>query len=383
MAFYIGADQEADTYEQVHKICFQDYHTVDIGQWDPPISPSHASPLAKWYQSTLVGKAARKDYNPLRLEDALRSLSGARPVKGVCAEDAALHCLVDIFERTPDDENSWDPDSYDPKAKSELAKAHSIAAYAYYRKYMARTTPIAKIGKRDALAPDDPLAFLLDAARHASHAAAVQLLTPAVLLAGFALRTCILDMPLVSPSHLNLYFLQFRPLWRALERCGKRWPARPPADDEDPPPAYDACAAEECEAAVVVGPRLAEHYSGCPDCIGETDEAPFYCSRECRDQDWATHQGTCQAPGRLRGPIMANQARRVQQRNTLNEMSGRVESYTHYEVVPDDSEAENTGPLCGFVEWSRSLPCPLDTPWKTVTVVKRTYRFQEGVESPR
>lgn len=63
---------EADTYEQVHRICFQDYHTVDIGQWDPPISPSHANPLAKWYQSTLVGKAARKDYNPLRLEDALR-----------------------------------------------------------------------------------------------------------------------------------------------------------------------------------------------------------------------------------------------------------------------------------------------------------------------
>lgn len=73
---------------------------------------------------------------------------------------------------------------------------------------------------------------------------------------------------------------------------------------------------------------------------------------------------------------MVSQSRRVQQRNTLNEMSGRVESYTHYEVVPDDSEAESTGPLCASIEWSRSLPCPLGTPWKTVTVVKRTYRFQ-------
>ncbi len=233
----------------------------------------------------LCGGTPAQPYTPHTLTSlSYRSLAGARPQTGVCAEDAALQCLVDVFERTPDDEDSWDPESYDPRAKSELAKAHSIAAYAYYRKYMSRTTPIETRGELNVLAPDDPLAFLVRAARHASHAAAVQLLTPAVLLAGFALRTCLLDMPMVSD--VNPYFLQLRPLWHALERCEKRWPARTLAFDSDSPPTYDVCAVAECQAAVAVGGciRLAEDYSGCPDCTGKEELAPFYCSQECRDQ---------------------------------------------------------------------------------------------------
>ncbi len=60
-------------------------------------------------------------------------------------------------------------------------------------------------------------------------------------------------------------------------------------------------------------------------------------------------------------------------------MSRLVKNYTHYEVMLEDSDS--TDPLCGSVVWRRSLACPLGTPWKTVTVVKRTYCFQDDIES--
>lgn len=63
---------QADRYEQIYKICLQDYHTVEYGQWDPPLSPvTHG--LAPMHLSSLVaGAKSRNDYGPVWLEEALR-----------------------------------------------------------------------------------------------------------------------------------------------------------------------------------------------------------------------------------------------------------------------------------------------------------------------
>ncbi|OJT12060.1 hypothetical protein TRAPUB_11398 [Trametes pubescens] len=340
--------------------------------------------------SSLVTQAkSHNDYAPVWLEEALRYLSGVggipdvgvKIMPGICAEDAALHCvsrLVDVHKQTPEDESSWDLGNYDPAAKSAIAKAHSIAAYAYYRKYMDYTAIIRKTIRHTALAADDPLRFLVRAARHAVHAAAVQLLTPAVLLAGFTLRTCMQDM--IDMADIDRYFLELRPLWRALERCEKRWPARasaPALDSEDPTPTptpttHVVCAAEECQATVDVGERLVEHYRGCPHCTGQVESAPFYCSLECRDQDWATHQGTCLRPGLLHGPIIQSKLRRRQQCEGLAYTSRRRVTYTHIEVLLEDDEDADAD-----LQWCRILPCPLGTPWKMVTMVKREYHLKK------
>lgn len=65
-------DVEADRYEQIYKICLQDYHTVEYGQWDPPLSPvTHI--LAPMHLSSIVaGAKVNNDYGPVWLEEALR-----------------------------------------------------------------------------------------------------------------------------------------------------------------------------------------------------------------------------------------------------------------------------------------------------------------------
>lgn len=125
------------------------------------------------------------------------------------------------------------------------------------------------------------LTYLIEAARHANQAACVQLLTPAVLLAGFAFRT------FVENRQLNMQdFLELRPLWRELKRRKARWPERVGAAlnfDFPSTNAPRACAATGCKAVIPVeGGSVGQEISiYCLLC--STAETPYYCSLECRD----------------------------------------------------------------------------------------------------
>lgn len=128
----------------------------------------------------------------------------------------------------------------------------------------------------------DALTDLIEAARHANQAACMQLLTPAVLLAGFAFRTFVEDRQLDMRD-----FLELRPLWRELERRKARWPERVGAAlNFDSPSTKDprACAAAGCKAVIPVrdgsvGQDIGKYCQLC-----STEETPSYCSSECREQ---------------------------------------------------------------------------------------------------
>ncbi|EIW55136.1 uncharacterized protein TRAVEDRAFT_22904 [Trametes versicolor FP-101664 SS1] len=339
--------KEGHKFHQLHKICFEDDRTVERS-------------LSQYYGSP-------------RLNDALRYLSGAWAPYCPSAEDSALeHLRVAGLLQLPS-ESSWGspPDAYDPQVKSRAARAHSLAAYAYYKKYMACPSPRAGVtpSTEEAAKSKDALTDLIEAARHANQSVCMQLLTPAVLLAGFAFRTFVEDRQLDMRD-----FLELRPLWRELERRKARWPERVGAAlNFDFPSTKDprACAAAGCKAVIPVGDGSVGQDIGKYCQLCSTEETPSYCSSECREQDWATHQMECRCPGTLHGPLFTSYACLGQQRDVLKGMAERVGYCTHVEVMRDDEDRHDL--LNGSVVWEKMMPCPLGIPLKVVKIVLKEY----------
>lgn len=166
------------------------------------------------------------------------------------------------------DDPNWDS-TYPDWPEPLKAHAHSVAAYAYYRKYIAGQEKLqeiahdAKYYPRPGMPPaDDTVQNIFIAAKHATYAATGNFLSPAVLLAGFALRA------LVENLQLDMALLkEYRPLWRALERCRNEWRVV-----ESPVFRMKsvACGATGCGAATTKGkPRFT-----CPAC--HYNETPTY-----------------------------------------------------------------------------------------------------------
>lgn len=205
-----------------------------------------------------------------------RQLSGLESAGRSC-EEAAIFIVDPITKLdTPVDDPNWES-TYPDWPEPLKAHAHSVSAYAYYRKYIAGQEKLQEIARdaqyfpRPGIPPaDDTVENIFMAAKHATYAATGNFLSPAVLLAGFALRA------LVEQLQIDMALLkEYRPLWRALERCRKEWSAVGS-------PVFRmksvTCAGTGCGAATTKGkPRFT-----CPACL--YNQTPTYCSVECRHE---------------------------------------------------------------------------------------------------
>lgn len=220
-----------------------------------------------------------------------RWLSGTE-TQGRPCEEGALHFLDPIINRKIDIKAELHTiDDYPPTTHEALScLAHSIAAYIYFRKYMASAEELSAVVDDSRIRfprgqyqtrVDDQWENITHAARHATHAAAGGFVSPAVLMVGFALKTLV-DHVSVDMS-LGLQDLkQYRPLWRAIERWTRELfgvKSRGPGKQHQPPP-QNQCSASGCTAVEVCrqsGPRPRS-------CNCSVEAAPRYCSKECQDQ---------------------------------------------------------------------------------------------------
>ncbi|KAJ8483217.1 hypothetical protein ONZ51_g4855 [Trametes cubensis] len=187
----------------------------------------------------------------------------------------------------------------------QVARAHSLAAYAYLKKYYASEEDLRRIAQhaqshpRQDTQPDvlDPLDNIIRAARHANWVASMGMTTPAALTAGFAFRDVaeLLDVNIEEYSHLQ-------PLRAALDIRDEELreiecEARILTGQLLPDPGV--CAAPRCE----VKPSEMQKITVVP-CDGRCPSymKPSYCSDWCRTTDWAKHRGICSARGAPEDP---------------------------------------------------------------------------------
>ncbi|KAI0630450.1 hypothetical protein C8Q77DRAFT_1075145 [Trametes polyzona] len=367
----------ADKYFQIRQMCFRD-HRPELALEDPAPSPYSDPNGAGRYLSTLQDQCATNGDTKIRVEEALRCVhvSGYSPVcdfdtssrylsgmnvPGVLYEEGALQLLEPILNpKVPEgeiiSENEWmvlrapPPVAYTPaKDECETLKAHALATYAYFRRFMARTK------KSNGIAKDDtPTMNLLGILRHASHAAAFDFLPPVVLLAGFTVRT-FLESPDMG-FHLE-DLRSYRPLWRALERFLKRWSTVPSQT-----PAYSSrtCAAAGCATEV---PEQSLDRQLCWPCefTNVDGKNPVYCSLECQHHDWLRHQvDHTDAPGATNAPVNpAVWDTTVRDDLEFHEEAVRELPLEQVEILTEDEDRRDA--RNGEVVWEALYPCPMGT----------------------
>lgn len=168
-------------------------------------------------------------------------------------------------------------------------QAHSLAAYAYYTKYMADRTELEQIRVDASLSqragkqsrPCDQIDNVVRPAMHANTAAKFQFISQAVLMAGFAFKG------LAESLNIDIWtFKEYAPLWRALAAhevtLPRNWKAiagvRPPAN---------RCARHGCAKGE---PRF--RLFACP---GQCPKhmKPKYCSKECHVRHFRFGDSDC------------------------------------------------------------------------------------------
>ncbi|KAI0653579.1 hypothetical protein C8Q70DRAFT_599583 [Cubamyces menziesii] len=306
---------------------------------------------------------ARNDI-PLRLEYALRCLSGwDTNTDGKMCPERALFYLRPVINPTQDIGTEIDscssatpPDTSDSDLRLQ---AHSIAAYAYVKKYYASTSEFQMIAyealclPRDGAQVDplDPLDNIICAVNRANWLARMQFITPAVLMAGFAFKALAKRLQVDYEQ-----FKQFRPLWRALEKREKElWEAnrqmKKPTGSSLP--GFFVCAASTCP---VKKPRTHQMvtpcYGSCP-----LDMRPSYCSDQCRTSDWPRHRAICCPRESTEIPPTLSLDGRTRDRvvSTMDS-KGPVEQLER--VL--DAEGHGPNPRDGKVLWMLDIPSPND-----------------------
>ncbi|KAH9857804.1 hypothetical protein C2E23DRAFT_720157 [Lenzites betulinus] len=358
-----------DKGSQIEELCLYDYRSLPTG--DQPSGSSR--PPARQYRFHLESQIANGNTTALDIELAMRYLAGTEFENRPC-EEGALFFLDPIVNPQREIPEDWDPatdsDGHNPSTEALSAQAHSIAAYAYFRKYMACPDELRAIvrDRSDDRFPrmtyqtraDDQLENILCAARHATHAAAIDFVSPAVLIAGFAFKTLVerVDLDL---ARIPLY----RPLWRALDRWQRDLSAEETGGGKAPERNEEACGAAGCT-------RTTQHGGGPRGwgCECASDLKPWYCSKECQDIDWLNHQKTCAMKCTIPPPFTIMSKYGVLSA-VLKGMMVLTEPIEHLEILTDDEDLldpRNGTMLCDF-----DLPCPFGTPDREVHYVLKRY----------
>lgn len=194
-----------------------------------------------------------------------------------CAE-GALDALAPLLGSLIDSQEREGPQRMPSAIFIEVGvQAHSLAAYAYYTKYMADRTELEQIHVDASLAqradkqlhPCDQIDNVVRAAMHANTAAKFQFISQAVLMAGFAFKG------LAESLDIDIWsFKEYAPLWRALAAHEVTLPRNWKAIAGVRPPAH-RCARQGCgknESCV----RLFACPGQCPKHM-----KPKYCTQEC------------------------------------------------------------------------------------------------------
>ncbi|KAH9893605.1 hypothetical protein C8Q73DRAFT_697626 [Cubamyces lactineus] len=217
-----------------------------------------------------------------------RCLSGWDTDGRMCHEGALYHVDPILFPKLDHitDKAYLSPATLPDMTPPELSlRAHSVAAYAYVKKYYA------SLGELEMIALDakcypredtqinilDPLDNILCAVSRANWLACMQFITPAALMAGFAFKSLAESLGVDVDE-----FKHYRPLWRALEQREKElreaaWSKRRMTGFSTPNPAV--CASSKCPAKRSKLYKTAVH-----PCAGPCplDMKPSYCSESCR-----------------------------------------------------------------------------------------------------
>ncbi|KAH9893603.1 hypothetical protein C8Q73DRAFT_791435 [Cubamyces lactineus] len=301
---------------------------------------------------------------PLRLEYALRCLSGWDTNTGgkMCPE-RALFYLRPIINPTQnsgaaidDCSSTTPPDRPHPDLRLQ---AHSIAAYAYVKKYYATANEFQMIAyealclPRDGVQVDplDPLDNIICAINRANWLARMQFITPAVLMAGFAFKALAKRLGVDYEQ-----FKHFRPLWRALEEREKelreadRQKKRPTGSSL---PGLFVCAASTCPVKKPdMHHMVTPCYGSCP-----LDIKPSYCSDQCRTSDWPRHRAICCPRESTEIPPTVSLDGRTRDRLVSKmEIKGPVEQLER--VL--DTEGNRSDPRDGKVLWMLDVPSAND-----------------------
>ncbi|KAI0326274.1 hypothetical protein GY45DRAFT_1374091 [Cubamyces sp. BRFM 1775] len=364
--------ESLDKYIAVRRSCYYEYHIKpDDDDKQQFAQPGFSDELMRQFERL----AEAGDDVQLRLERAIRCLSGWDTDGRMCHEGALHHVEPILFPKLEHirDEDYLSPDKLPDMTPPELSlRAHSIAAYAYVKKYYASTDELEMIARDAKYYPRedaqinilDPLDNIFCAVGRANWLASMQFVTPAALMAGFAFKS-LAERLAVDVGE----FKHYRPLWRALEQrekelreaeCNRRKIAG------FLPPDPTTCAAPGCPAKMTNLLKTAAVHPCAGPC--PLDMKPSYCSLWCRSQD-PKHTMICEVREEAGLPSTIVADKRTRDRLMMSmELSDPVE---RLEMIPCATGELHPDPRDGEVLWVLDVPSAHDPSKVEMYAMKR------------
>ncbi|KAI0676156.1 hypothetical protein C8Q78DRAFT_372129 [Trametes maxima] len=355
-------------YADVRNMCFYDYCRPSDRNQDT----QYVGRFAEREISRLKQQAVSGNDVPLRLEQAMRhrELAGW-DTKGKPCEEGALVFLDPII--SPDVSGidfSAPPQTWKTGPPIELTvKAHSLAAYAYFQKFVATPKELESIAGDAKRFPQRahadgpaavPLHNIMSAARHANHAASFQFISPVVLKVGFAFRNLIGTLGVDSNA-----LKHFRSLWRVLERCERNGLEKEAwyrcFTDEHGLPSHIQCSGPTCGTSSKHGHAMTPCDGGCPVSV-----KPYYCCRACQENDQRRHSMICKPFRSDPSPTLKLDAKA---RESIIAAFVPVGPVVDFELVEVEDFSD---PNDGTIVWAVDMPSPY-VPGKMVKWVQRFY----------
>ncbi|KAI0697214.1 hypothetical protein C8T65DRAFT_755578 [Cerioporus squamosus] len=225
------------------------------------------------------------------LELGLMLVGGALDCTYPSSIEGALH----LYDTLTDSVVAGDRFVSDRVPNDVLMKAHSAAAWAYWREWSIpdREEFERVFRHRAVLKRDGPSRYslLFFAAIHASVSAALGLVNEAVLDIGFAFKG---SMEQVSIQDVRC-MQQFSALWRAVKAREDEIieEERRSRAKQGKTLSVSNCVAEGCLVKGVLPSTLRWCSGRCP-----VDLKPYYCSKACQKKDWPAHKIICK-PGSI------------------------------------------------------------------------------------
>ncbi|KAI0653576.1 hypothetical protein C8Q70DRAFT_1034905 [Cubamyces menziesii] len=360
-----------EKYISVRRSCYYEYYSKP-NIYDQQQFAQHGFAEALLSQFERLAEAG--DDVQLRLERAIRCLSGWDTDGRMCHEGALYYVDPILFPKLDRiaDKNYPPPATPPGMTPPELSlRAHSIAAYAYVKKYYASLSELEMIAcdakcypREDAqINAVDPLDNLLCAVGRANWLACMQFVTPAALMAGFAFKG------LTERLGVDIEgFKHYRPLWRALEQreqelreaeCNKRRITGFSTPDPT------ACATSKCPER-----RSKLYKAAVSPCPGPCpfDMKPSYCSESCRNKD-SKHRLFCSGREQTELPLTIVADQRTRDRLVMSmELRGPVEQLE--KILCAEREVDSD-PRDGVVLWVLDMPSLRDPTKIEVYAMKR------------
>ncbi|KAI0640685.1 hypothetical protein C8Q79DRAFT_994376 [Trametes meyenii] len=358
-----------DKYINVHRICFQDYRAeyTPCNEWHPELPHLNAA-TGKKYLEEMGALAAEGNDVPLRLERALRYACGFETDdtgRRMCTE-AVLQQLEPVIGPGFDEMHVMPDKAFPPGVGLEpMVLVHSLAAYVYYKKYVASAverkqiaTDARKFRRADRRARAmDPVENLVLAVKHANCAVRMHFVSRATLMVGFAFRA------LAEGLKLDVgVFKQYHALWSALERRQLELSMEGRALNVVGPASRGQCAA--CGSKEIAGYGLCG--GGCAEHL-----KPVYCSSACKDKDWITHQNVCEGAGVNEPPPPTVDLSDGTKRHIAIAKLGMTAPVQQVELVPLDEDGSD--PRNGVVLWGIDSPLPAYARDRPVKYVMKQY----------